>query len=350
MSTGRKVLIAPTLRRLVWPILALIFILLFNWFFTPNFFHVEMKNGHLFGSLIDILNRAAPDMILAIGMTLVIATGGIDLSVGAVVAISGAVAALMIRPGYLHGDLSYPPPPPIVWLVIVPLVVCAIAGAWNGFLVSVLKIPAMVATLILMVAGRGIAQLITQGQILTFHAENFIFIGNGFLFKLPFPVILVVLLLILSYFIVRKTALGLFIESVGDNPIASRYSGVNSTMILWLVYIISAICAGVAGFIVAADIKGADGNNAGLNMELEAILAVVIGGTPMTGGRACLAGAMIGALVMQTLKTTILTRGVPPQYVLVVESVVVVAVCMLQSPAFRSKLTSIFGKAGRVSA
>ena len=340
----------PTFKKLIWPILALILVLLFNLFFTPHFFHVEVKNGVLFGSLVDILNRAAPVLLLAIGMTFVIATGGIDLSVGAVIAISGAIAALMIRPGYLHGDLSYPPPPPIYWLVIVPLCVCAVVGAWNGFLVSFLKIPAIIATLILMVAGRGIAQLTTQGQILTFHAPEFQFIGTGHLFLFPFPVIIVALLLIIAYLVIRKTALGLFIESVGDNPNASRYTGVNSTLIIWLVYIFSAICAGIAGFIVTADIKGADGNNAGLGMELDAILAVVIGGTPMNGGRACLVGSMIGGLVMQSLKTTILTRGVPPQYVQVVESLVVVAVCLLQSSAFRAKLTSVFGKAGRVSA
>lgn len=340
----------PTLKKLIWPIVALIIILLFNLLFTPNFFRIEVKDGRLFGSLIDILNRAAPVLILAIGMTLVIATGGIDLSVGAVIAISGAVAALMIRPGYLHGDVSFPPPPPLLWLIVVPLCVCALAGAWNGFLVSILKIPAMVATLILMVAGRGIAQLITKGQILTFRAPEFEFIGTGTFCLLPFPVIIVAILLIITHLLTRKTSLGLFIESIGDNPNASRYIGINTNLVLWLVYVFCAICAGIAGFIVAADIRGADGNNAGLDMELEAILAVVIGGTPMIGGRALVVGSVFGALVMQALKTTILTRGVPPQYIRVVQSLVVVAVCLMQSPPFRAKVMSLFGKAGRVSA
>jgi ribose/xylose/arabinose/galactoside ABC-type transport system permease subunit len=340
----------PTLNKLIWPVVALLLILLFNLFFTPHFFQIGFKNGHLVGSLIDILNRAAPVLIIAIGMTLVIATSGIDLSVGAVVAIAGSIAAVMIRPGYLHGDLSYPPPPPIFWLVLVPLCACAAAGVWNSFLVSVLKIPPMVGTLILMVAGRGIAQLITRGQIITFHAKQFEFIGTGFLFGLPFPVTLIAILLGLTYLFTRKTALGLFIESVGDNPTASRYAGVNSTLITWFVYVFCGICAGIAGLIVAADIRGADGNNAGLNMETEAILAVIIGGTSMNGGRAYLAGTVIGALLMQALKTTILTRGVPPQYVMVVESIVVVAVCLMQSPAFRDKLTQGFTKVGRVPA
>jgi ribose/xylose/arabinose/galactoside ABC-type transport system permease subunit len=350
MPSLKRFIVHPTFNKLIWPIIALILVLLFNLFFTPHFFQIGIKNGHFFGSLIDILNRAAPVLIVAIGMTLVIATGGIDLSVGAVMAISGAIAALMIRPGYLHGDLSYPPPPPLIWLVIVPLLACAVAGFWNGFLVSYLKIPAMVGTLILMVAGRGIAQLITQGQIITFHAEQFEFIGAGFFLKLPFPVILVALLLGVTYLFTRKTAMGLFIESVGDNPTASRYAGVNSTFIQLFVYAFCALCAGIAGFIVTADIRGADGNNAGLNMEMDAILAVIIGGTPMTGGRACLAGTVIGAIVMQALKTSILTRGVPPQYVMVVESIVVVAVCLLQSPSFRTKVMELLIKARRVSA
>ncbi|MGD8401865.1 MAG: ABC transporter permease [Bacillota bacterium] len=349
MTSLKKLIAQPTFNKLIWPVIALMMILLYNLFFTPHFFQIGLKNGHLTGSLIDILNRAAPVLIIAIGMTLVIATAGIDLSVGAIVAISGSIAALMIRPGYLHGDLSYPPPPSIVWLVLAPLAASAVAGLWNGFLVSFLKIPAMVGTLILMVAGRGIAQLITKGQIITFHAPQFEFIGTGFLLGLPFPVILTAILLSITYLFTRKTAIGLFIEAVGDNPKASRFAGINAMMIQWFVYVFCGICAGIAGFIVAADIRGADGNNAGLNMETGAILAVIIGGTSMNGGRAYLAGTVVGALVMQALKTTILTRGVPPQYVMVVESIVVVLVCLLQSPLFRLKLMNVFHKAGRVA-
>jgi galactofuranose transport system permease protein len=350
MPVLKKIFANPTLKKIIWPILALILVLLFNLFCTPHFFHIGVQDGHFFGSLIDVINRVAPVLVIAIGMTLVIATGGIDLSVGSIVAISGAIAALMIRPGYLHGDLSYPTPPSIIWLMIVPLIACAIAGAWNGFMVSVLKIPAMVGTLILMVAGRGIAQLITQGQIITFHAKQFEFIGTGFLFMLPFPVTIIAVMLLITHLFTRKTAIGLFIESVGDNPKASRYAGINATLIQWVVFVFCGICAGIAGFIVSADIRAADGNNAGGDMETDAILAVIIGGTPMNGGRACLSGTVIGALVMQALKTTILTLGVPPQFVKVVNSIVVVAVCLLQSPLFRSKLTSAFGSMRRASA
>ncbi|TCL69893.1 monosaccharide ABC transporter membrane protein (CUT2 family) [Hydrogenispora ethanolica] len=334
-------------RALFWPLMALIIILLFNIFFTKGFINVEIRDGHLFGSMIDILNRAAPVLILAIGMTLVIGTGGIDLSVGAVIAISGAVAALMIRPEYLKGVLEYSQAPPLYMIVGTALFVSLIAGLWNGFVVSYLDIQPMVGTLILMVAGRGIAQLITQGQILIFVNKDFQFIGSGFFLGLPFSLTIVAFLLIVTYLLTRKTAIGLYIESVGDNPTASRYAGINARMVKLLVYTFSGLCAGIAGLIITSDIKGADANNAGLNMELDAILSVVMGGTSMNGGRIYLLGSVIGALFIQTLTTTILTRGVNPELTLVVKAVVVIIVCLLQSDKFREIATV---KARRVAA
>src|SRR5210317_799639 len=166
-------------QKLLWPLVALGLILLFNFFFTPGFLNVEVKDGRLFGSLIDIVNRGAPVMLLTIGMTLVFATGGIDLSVGAVIAISGALAATMIRPDYVKGVLEYGELRPLFMVVSIPLLVSMAAGLWNGLLVALIGIQPIIATLILMVAGRGIAQLITQGQIVVFIHEPFQFIGSG---------------------------------------------------------------------------------------------------------------------------------------------------------------------------
>lgn len=313
------------LTNIVWPLLVLAIILLFNLFFTEHFFRIVVRDGHLFGSLIDILNRAAPVMLLAIGMTLVIATAGIDISVGSVMAISGAIAAVLIAKGNA----------PLFQVVGVPLLAVMILGAWNGLLVSYVGIQPIIATLILLVAGRGIAQLVTDGQIIVFENKPFEFIGNGFLFGLPFSITIVAVVLIITGTLTRKTALGLFIESVGGNPNASRYSGVNARGIKSLVYIFTAFCAGIAGLIAASNIKAADPNSSGLNIELDAILAVVIGGTSMNGGKFFLLGSIIGAIFIQTLTTTILTRGVPVQVTLVVKALVVFAVCLLQSEAFR---------------
>lgn len=314
--------------RLVWPALALLLLLAFNLVLSPEFFHIDIKNGHLYGSLIDVLNRAAPVLLASLGMTLVIATAGVDLSVGAVMAIAGSVAALLITEAGAG----------VALVVGATLGVCLLAGAWNGFLVSVFGVQPIVATLVLMVAGRGIAQLLTAGQIITFEHAAFSFIGSGHLFGLPFTVTIVVSMFVLTGLLVRLTAIGLFIESVGNNETASRFAGVNVRLVKVMVYAFCGLCAGVAGVIVAADIKAADANNAGLYLELDAILATVIGGTALTGGRFSLLGTVLGALIIQTLTTTILTRGVPVEFTLVVKALVVLAVCLLQSEALRAML------------
>lgn len=328
-------------QKLLWPLVALGVILLYNVIFTPGFIHMEVKDGRLFGSLVDIVNRGAPVMILAIGMTLVYATGGIDLSVGAVMAIAGALAATIIRPDYVKGILEYRTLQP-VWVVIaVPLLISALAGLWNGVLVANVGIQPIIATLILMVAGRGIAQLITQGRIVVFIHKPFQFMGSGVLFGLPFPISIVIFMTFFTYLITRKTALGLFIEAIGANPTASRYMGVRERLIKVAVYIFSGICAGIAGLIVCADIRAADANNAGLFLELDAIAAVIIGGT-VWGGRFTLAGSIIGTLIIQGLTTTILTKGIAPEVTLVFKAVVIICVALIQSEEFRSSLTRRF--------
>jgi len=321
-------------QRMLWPLMALVGILLFNFFFTPGFFHIEIKDGRFFGSLVDIANRAAPVMLLAIGMTLVFATGGVDLSVGAVMAISGAIAATVIRPDYVKGILEYGDVQPLLFVLSIPLFFSLIAGLWNGLLVAVIGIQPIIATLILMVAGRGIAQLITQGQIVVFIHEPFQYIGSGFLFGLPFPIILVLLTSTVAYLLTRRTGLGLFIEAIGANSIASRFMGIRERMITLSVYMFSGFCAGLAGLIVCADIKAADANNAGLFLELDAIAAVIIGGT-MWGGRFTILGSIIGTLIIQSLTTTILTRGVAPEVTLVFKAAVIILVALIQSEKFR---------------
>jgi galactofuranose transport system permease protein len=316
-----------TLHKLKWPIVALAAALLFNAFFTTGFLQFTVRDGRLYGSLIDILNRAAPVMLLSLGMTLVIATGGVDLSVGAVMAIAGATSAILISKGAAV---------PVV--IAAGLGIAAVAGLWNGALVGVFKVPPIVATLILMVSGRGVAQLLTDGQIITFENRAFEFVGRGAFLGLPFTIALVLLVWATLSLLKGRTALGLFIECTGDNETASRYSGVNTNAVKLAVYAVCSLCAGLAGLIVTADIKAADANNAGLWLELDAILATVIGGTALTGGRFFLAGSLVGAVLIQTLTTTILTRGVAVELTLVVKAVVVILVCLLQSEKFRGVL------------
>ncbi|MFR0654465.1 galactofuranose ABC transporter, ATP-binding protein YtfT [Pantoea sp. SIMBA_079] len=322
----------PERRKLKLPpgmpqIAALILVLLIDSLVANNFFAIHIQDGRLFGSPIDILNRAAPVALLAVGMTLVIATGGIDLSVGAVMAIAGATAATLTVAGH---SLSV--------IVLVTLGTGLLCGLWNGVLVALLKIQPFVATLILMVAGRGVAQLITQGQIVTFNSESLAWFGSGSLLWLPVPVWITLLVALAVWLLTRKTALGLFIEAVGINLRAARNAGVNGWLVVMSTYVISGLCAAVAGLIVAADIRGADANNAGLWLELDAILAVVIGGASLMGGRFNLVLSLMGALIIQSMNTGILLSGFPPELNQVVKAVVVMCVLLLQSPRFIAML------------
>ena len=315
-------------RRFRWPpgmpqIAALILVLLVDSLVAPHFFQITLQDGRLFGSPIDILNRAAPVALLAIGMTLVIATGGIDLSVGAVMAIAGATAAAMTVAGHSL---------PVVLLAAIGSGV--LAGLWNGILVAILKIQPFVATLILMVAGRGVAQLITSGQIVTFDSPSLAWIGSGKFLLFPTPVIIALVTLIVFWLLTRKTALGMFIEAVGINIRAAKNAGVNTRIVVMLAYVLSGVCAAIAGTIVAADIRGADANNAGLWLELDAILAVVIGGGSLMGGRFNLLLSVVGALIIQGMNTGILLSGFPPELNQVVKAVVVMCVLIVQSPRF----------------
>jgi len=323
---------------LFWPFMVLVLLLLINAFLTRGFFTIEWKDGRFSGILVDILNRSTYIGIIAIGLTLVISTGGIDISVGSVVAISGAIAAYLIGGELvLQGDQQIlVTRTPMGVAIVAALAASLLLGMWNGLLVSRLRIQPIVATLILMVAGRGIAQLVTNGQIITIYYKPYYFIGNGTLLGIPFSIYILLAVLILVILATRRTALGLFFESIGVNRTASRYSGIQEQRIVFWSYAFCAFCAGVSGLLVSSNVKSADGNNAGDLFELDAILAVVIGGTSLNGGKFNLAGSILGAIIIQTLTTTIYSIGVPPQVNLVIKSIVVFLVSMLQSENFRA--------------
>lgn len=332
MSDRNNLFTRISANRLFWPLVGLAGILLFNVFFTPSFFHLEIRDGRLYGSLVDVLNRGAIGVILATGMTLVIATGGVDLSVGSVMAISGAIAALMLNETSLA----------LGWIMPCALLAAIVAGCVNGILVAYVRIQPIVATLILMVSGRGIARYITGEKVITMVDDTFNpafdYIGNGHFLGLPFPVTLSLVLFALCALAVRKTVLGLYIESVGANERASRGAGIHARGIKLAVYGFSGLCAGLAGLIDTANINAADTVNAGVFTELDAIFAVVVGGTALTGGRFTLAGSLIGALLLQTLLTTMYTFGVPSNVAPVPKALVIIGVCLLQSETFRQKL------------
>ncbi len=331
-SPGRLLKLPKGDSRVVWTLLALLLILLVDWLISPNFFEVRMVNDRLVGSLINILDNSAPYAVLAVGMTLVIAVKGIDLSVGAVMAISAATAVVLIR-NYEAGATEFYYQPGFV--ILITLLIGALCGLWNGILVAFLDLQPIIATLILMVAGRGVAQLITGGQSPTFTNETLAFVGRGVVGGVPFPIFIAMAVLIGVMLLVRRTALGLLIESVGVNDRASYYAGIQARVIKLFIYMLSGVCAAVAGMIVAGEVKSADPHTAGLFSELDAILAVVIGGTSLAGGRFYLGLSVVGVLIIQSLLAGLYVSTLHPTTNLVVKAVVVLAVLLLQSPEFR---------------
>lgn len=317
METGLGIM----LRRLAPQLVVLAVLAVLVSVFYPGFLSVSLGDGRLVGPVIDVLKRSAPVALLAVGMTLVIATRGIDLSAGAIMAICGAVAALAISQGW-----------GLVPALILALGAGALAGLWNGMLVAVVGVQPFVATLILMTMGRGIAQLITEGRILTFTHEGFAAIGSGTFLYLPVPVWIWVAVALGTAALMRRTALGLLIEATGINRRASALAGINATVLLIAVYVAAGLCAAMAGLIVTADIRGADANNAGLWLELDAILAVVIGGDSLLGGRFSIAASVLGALIITTISIGIRLAGFPAEYNLVIKAGLILAILVLQSP------------------
>jgi galactofuranose transport system permease protein len=338
--------------RLFWPLVAMALILIVDAIFAPGFFKIGILDGHLYGNLVDVFNNSAPLMLVALGMTLVIATGGVDLSVGAVIAISAAMGAVLINPALgnrlisnaiLTKDVTNTP----LWLIVLAdLGAGTLCGLWNGLLVSRGKIQPMVATLILMVAGRGIAQLITNGQIMTIYYTPYFWFGNGFIFGLPVSVYIVAVVFLLAWILVRRTSIGLFIESVGINAKSTYYSGISEKNVKLFVYIFCGFCGAIAGLILSSYVHSADGNNNGLNYELDAILAVVIGGTLMRGGRFSLMASLIGALIIWTFTITMYTFGVPANALLAGKAVLVLVVILLYSDYARLLINKILERRG----
>ena len=309
-----------TSARLFLPIVCLIAVLLLNVIKTPDFFNVSIRNGVLYGYIIDVINRASELVILAIGMTLVTAASGGQVSVN----------------DYQN---------PLILAVIAALLASALCGAFNGFLVSRLNIQPMVATLILYTAGRGIAQLITNGQITYIRVDSYK-VAGGYIGKcpIPTPIFFAIVTVIVVYLILKKTALGLYIESVGINGKAARLVGLNSTMIKFLTYVICGVLAGIAGIVASSRIYSADANNIGLNLEMDAILAVALGGNFLGGGKFSLLGSVIGAYTIQALTTTLYAMNVKADQLPVYKAIVVVIIVTLQSDVFKKYIANLKAK------
>jgi len=327
------------LQRLIWPLAGLGLLLLFNLLFDRAFFEIATRDGNLYGPAMTVLRLAVKVMLLATGMTLVVGAGGVDLSVGSMMAIAGALVAHLSTHGHW----------PFLSLLGAALIVAVAVGTFNGILVACAGLQPIVATLIMMVLGRGLALSITGGLPISVTEPGLLFLGRGFVAGLPVPILLVIAVVALTALACRKTALGLFIEATGDNEAASRLSGVPTRAIKLFTYVACAVGAALAALVAMGDVGRVEPDRLGQMLELDAITAVVVGGTVLTGGRFSLLGSVIGALLIQTLTVTLIRQGMPSEVAPVPKALVIIVVCLLQSPRLRAQLAALRPGAGRAA-
>ena len=288
----------------------------------------------LFGRIIDILNRGSEVAILAIGMTLVVAaSGGTDISVGSVMSLAGGMCCMLLA-GYGVTSVSEYNVPLFVG-ILAGIGVAVLCGAFNGFLVSYLKIQPMVATLILYSAGRAIGLLLCNSMIVYIRVESFKFFG-AYCGIFPTPILIAAACILITALVLKFTALGTYIQAVGINKDAARISGYKSQQIIFLAFVLCGLFAGIAGIVNTSRIYSADTNNIGLNLEMDAILAVALGGNSLGGGKFRLSGSIIGAYTIQAISTTLLAVGISTAQMPVFKAIIVVIIVAIQAPAVKA--------------
>jgi ribose/xylose/arabinose/galactoside ABC-type transport system permease subunit len=292
--------------------IALTVLLVLNLAFTPGFAS--------FNNFSNILVQVTPTMLVAIGMTFVIATGGIDLSVGSVMAIASAVTATSLDYGAIPA-------------VLIGLIVATAVGALNGVLISSFRIQPIIITLAVLIAGRGMAQVISNGgQLIPFSNPTFEYLGKGLIAGIPVQILLLVVIVGLAIFVFRSTIFGRYIAAVGGNETAAHLAGVPTVSTKLSVYAVSGLLAGIAGLIYTARLGAADASKVGDTIELDAIAATVVGGTPLTGGRASIIGTVVGALIMIVITTSFNMNDLKYSWSLVIKAAIILLAVYLQRP------------------
>ncbi len=303
--------------------------------FYEFFITVINDQGLLTGRLVTILNRGSEVAILAIGMTLVVsASAGTDISVGSVMSLCASFCCMLVA-GFGVSSVDDVAIPRLLLGLLGALVMGCICGAFNGTLVAYLNIQPMVATLILWSAARAIGLLLCNNLIVYVRTDAYGVFG-GYIGFLPTPILIAAVCIAVVSLVLKKTAMGMYIQSVGINKKASRIAGLNSKRIIFMCYLLCGLCAGIAGIVASSRITSADSNNIGLNMELDAILAVALGGNSLGGGKFNLAGSIIGAYTIQAITTTMYNLGVSSAVAPVFKAVVVIVIVVIQAPPVKN--------------
>jgi len=347
-NSKKSLAVFGSLKQIIIPLAALLALILFNLIVDPSFFEVTLStnkagNPVLSGNLITILDYGSELAILAIGMTLVTAaTGGQDISVGATIAIAGSVILRVLcgtnpRPETLQA--------PIIVAFLIACVVSMLFGAFNGMLVAIFKIQPMVATLILFTAGRSIAAWINNNQLPVISDESFTYYGGYFPgLPIPAPFFIAVACIILIALVLKFTNLGLYTQAVGINEKSSRLNGINPTFIKFLSFVILGLCVAVAGLIKVSRFSTINYSVIAKDIEMDAILAVALGGNALSGGKFSMVASILGAYVIQFLTTTLYKYKVPSEALPAYKAIVVIVLVVLSAPIVREKLSAFWKK------
>ncbi len=297
--------------------LALLVLIVYNMIFTNNFNHFDTVQTEM--------KQVAAVLVVSLGMLLVIGTGGIDLSVGATMAISGSVLGIMISPaakgGYHRG---------LFLAVVLALLAGLAVGMFNGYVVGVVGVQPIVATLSLLVAGRGIALVITSGGLIELFNPTLNKLGSNYLYKIPYVMIVAAILVVIVAVVVKRTVFGYRLLAVGGNRRASVLAGLPVRRTIITVYAISGVLAAVAGIIGTARGQAANPSFLGILVELSAITAVVVGGTALSGGRVRILGTVAGVFLMHLLETTLKSHNIPDSGTRMAQAIVIVAAVLIQ--------------------
>lgn len=273
------------------------------------------------GNIADVLRQTSINGILAVGMTYVVLTAGIDLSVGSTLALAGMVGASVVTGAHPHG---------IVAGLLAGLAVGGAVGAVNGILVARFAVPSFVATLGMLSIARGLTFIYNGGMPIADLPDGFLSIGTGMIASVPVPVIVFALIVLIFWFVLRYTTYGRYVYAVGGNARSAKTSGISTGKILFSVYVIGGVLAGLAGIVLAARTTSAL-PQAGLSYELDAIAAVVIGGTSLSGGSGSLGGTVVGALLIGVINNGLNLLGVSSYYQQVVKGVIIVGAVLLDA-------------------
>ena len=298
---------------------ALSILIVFNLFYTPYFATLQALSINL--------TQVAPIILVGLGMTFVIATKGIDLSVGALMSIAGTLSAMILLKSLLPVDHLYLR---IILAIVVPIIITTGFGCFNGWLINKFSIQPIIATLVLFIAGRGIAQVLTDGDVQLFEVPEFQKIALSRILIFPFQIYYVAILAFVSYFVLNRTVLGKQILAVGGNEKASNLTGIPTKRIRLFVYGFSGFCCSIAGLNSIAMNSAADAMWMGYLIELDAIAAVVIGGTLLSGGKATIIGTILGAFIIQLVGYTLIGNGVPDAVVLISKGFLIIISVWLQ--------------------